>query len=285
MGEVPSGASASISSFKREETAIVDAIFASGDLDGDGVLSLDEFLKLVESSPSLRRHFTIADAVCLFNNPDTPTKRRLEAVTELAATLELSSGPALEPERAAEVLSMVPGLSPVAIGEFLGSKDTDGFMKSCSSTFFASLSLEGITLDEALRRMSQTLCLPRESQQIDRIVQVLADTYCGANPGAFPDEDAAYLTAFAIVMLNADAHTPTVTKKMTKAEFVRNASLATPQVRTELLEGIYDRVTAEEITLGMASHSNVETMLNATGRSELSVLLGSLSQAAKSGGQ
>merc|ERR1712216_771531 len=131
-----------------------------------------------------------------------------------AQALDLSPGPtppaSLKPETAAHILSSVPGLSPIAIGEFLGSTESDGFIKICSHMFFTSLELKDTTLDEALRRMSHKLCLPRESQQIDRIVQAFAETYCSANPGSFPDEDSAYLTAFAIVMLNADAHSATV---------------------------------------------------------------------------
>merc|ERR1712066_348105 len=109
------------------------------------------------------------------------------------------------------------------------------------------------------------------AQQIDRIVQAFSETYCSANPHAFPDVDAAYLTAFAIVMLNADAHTPNVTKKMTKAEFVRNSGLATPAVAKDVLEGIYDRVTLQEITLGAASGSSgdIEGLLCTSGRAEL----------------
>merc|ERR1711879_608744 len=97
----------------------------------------------------------------------------------------------------------------------------------------------------------------------DRIVQAFSESYCSANPKVFPDTDAAYLTAFAIVMLNADAHTPNVKKKMTKAEFVRNCSLATPSVQQETLDGIYDRVTSREIRLGAASESgkDIEALL------------------------
>ncbi|CAK0842064.1 unnamed protein product [Prorocentrum cordatum] len=98
--------------------------------------------------------------------------------------------------------------------------------------------------------MSQHLCLPRESQQIDRIVEAFAKAYCEANPGSFPDEDSAYLTLFAIVMLNADVHTAQVKKKMTKQQFVSNTKLAVPLVEAVVFEDIYDRVQLEEITLG-----------------------------------
>merc|ERR1712039_367035 len=111
-------------------------------------------------------------------------------------------------------------------------------MESCAHQFFITLKLDGMTLDQALRSMSSRLCLPAEAQQIDRLVQAFSKVYCSKNPGVFPDEDAAYLTSFAIVMLNADAHSKTVKQKMTKAEFVKNCKLATPSVSESLLEGI-----------------------------------------------
>merc|ERR1712048_1161898 len=138
--------------------------------------------------------------------------------------------------------------------------------------------LKETLLDQAMRRMSEKLCLPRESQQIDRIVQAFSETYCIANPGSFPDADSAYLTAFAIVMLNADAHTANVKNKMTKAQFIRNCTLATPNVKVDLLQGIYDRVAAEEITLSVAhaSQGGIEGRLSKLERVELRSMLESL---------
>jgi len=187
------------------------------------------------------------------------------------------------------VLTSLPGLSPVAIGEFLGSKDTtDGFVKACSQQFFNCLELQGVTLDHALRLMSQHLCLPRESQQIDRIVEAFAKAYCEANPGSFPDEDSAYLTLFAIVMLNADVHTAQVKKKMTKQQFVSNTKLAVPLVEAVVFEDIYDRVQLEEITLGARRSSgrglemDINISLGEIGRTEVARMLGSLNNAARS---
>jgi len=59
---------------------------------------------------------------------------------------------------------------------------------------------------------------------------------------------------------------------------VRNCSLATPQVKVDLLEGIYERVVAEEITLSAAKTSSggLEESLRALGRAELATMLGNL---------
>ena len=72
----------------------------------------------------------------------------------------------------------------------------------------AESSFSGLPLDAALRRLLARFRLPGEAQQIDRVVEAFAARYCADCPGAFPAPDAAYLLAFAVVMLNTDAHHP-----------------------------------------------------------------------------
>ena len=43
-----------------------------------------------------------------------------------------------------------------------------------------------------------------------------------ANPVPFANSDAAYVLAFAIIMLNSDAHSVQIKHKMSLAEFVSN---------------------------------------------------------------
>ncbi|CAI6008776.1 unnamed protein product [Closterium sp. NIES-65] len=75
--------------------------------------------------------------------------------------------------------------------------------------------------------------------------------YCKDNPGVFKTADSAYVLAYAVIMLNTDAHNPVVTAKMTKADFVRiNSSLEGEEsAPKELLEAIYDSIVSEEIKL------------------------------------
>lgn len=59
-----------------------------------------------------------------------------------------------------------------------------------------------------------------EAQKIDRIMEKFAERYCRDNPGAFPTADGAYLLAFAIIMLNTDAHNPQADKKLAPEDFI-----------------------------------------------------------------
>eukprot|EP00931_Biecheleriopsis_adriatica_P009551 TRINITY_DN110620_c0_g1_i1.p1 TRINITY_DN110620_c0_g1~~TRINITY_DN110620_c0_g1_i1.p1 ORF type:complete len:421 (-),score=97.51 TRINITY_DN110620_c0_g1_i1:42-1304(-) len=257
--------------------ATVDTIFGKADLDHNGTLSFEELMAIVESEASLKLHFTVADEVFHFNSPDASASKRRAALQAIAETQGLCADNGFTPQVAAEVLISLSGLSPVAIGEFLGRLDNDGFAAKCAGLFFENCKFQDTTLDEALRRMSQKLCLPPESQQIDRLVQSFAGVYCRDNPGAFPDEDAVYLTAFAIVMLNADLHSSNNKRKMTKQEFVKNISLAVPALDGATLEGIFDRVALQEIALRsgdtLGGTGTIKGQLADVGRAELMSML------------
>ena len=59
-----------------------------------------------------------------------------------------------------------------------------------------------------------------EAQKIDRIMEKFAERYCLDNEGAFASADGPYLLAFALIMLNTDAHNPRAEKKLSSEDFV-----------------------------------------------------------------
>jgi Ca2+-binding EF-hand superfamily protein len=266
---------------------IADRILAAGDLDGDGQLSIVEFLTMLEAQPEIQSGFAIAEAARLFNRPAASWNDRKVALEIVTSVMHHSSSRegiwtapgGLATDAAVQALFRVPGLSPVAIGEFLGGRDETGFCRECAAQFFAEMNLEGTTLDGALRLMSKRLCLPGEAQQIDRLMSAFSQVYYRSNPNVFVDEDAAYITAFAIVMLNTDAHSPNNTRKMTKQEFVRNVP---SNVERLLLEAAYDRVVHEEIrlqaaeTLGVATEAGLVPRLSELAWGEFSRALDAL---------
>ncbi len=48
----------------------------------------------------------------------------------------------------------------------------------------------------------------------------LPQRYCRDNPSKFRNADAAYMLAFAIIMLNTDAHNPMAERRLGKPDFV-----------------------------------------------------------------
>jgi guanine nucleotide-exchange factor len=75
--------------------------------------------------------------------------------------------------------------------------------------------------------------------------------YCADNPGLFKKADTAYVLAYAVIMLNTDAHNPMVWPKMSKADFVRmnTANDEEECAPKELLEEIYDSIVKDEIKM------------------------------------
>lgn len=59
--------------------------------------------------------------------------------------------------------------------------------------FLGRFGFHGDPLDVALRRLLMDVSLPRETQQIDRVIQAFADRYLLCNPDLFTSRGASYL--------------------------------------------------------------------------------------------
>ncbi|CAI5950680.1 unnamed protein product [Closterium sp. NIES-64] len=149
----------------------------------------------------------------------------------------------------AEFLRSTPGLDKTAIGDYLGHHDD--YHLAVMHAYVDGIPFHSTSFDHAIRLFLKGFRLPGEAQKIDRIMEKFAEKYCKDNPGVFKTADSAYVLAYAVIMLNTDAHNPVVTAKMTKADFVRiNSSLEGEEsAPKELLEAIYDSIVSEEIKL------------------------------------
>ncbi len=99
--------------------------------------------------------------------------------------------------------------------------------------------------------------LPGEAQKIERLVKCFAEEFYQKNEGSksflFNNSDAAYVLAYSVIMLNTDAHNPSIPKekKMTEEQFINNnrgindGKNFTP----EFLKGIYKNIKDNEIKL------------------------------------
>nr|XP_019012604.1 guanine nucleotide exchange protein for ADP-robosylation factor [Kwoniella pini CBS 10737]OCF51385.1 guanine nucleotide exchange protein for ADP-robosylation factor [Kwoniella pini CBS 10737] len=155
------------------------------------------------------------------------------------------------PQDIARFLHANEGLSKAMIGEYLGEGDEEHV--ATMHAFVDMLDFSKMNFTDALRMYLQSFRLPGEAQKIDRFMLKFAERYIHGNPDTFfANADAAYIHAFAIIMLNTDAHNPNLKqKRMTKAEFVKNnrgindgADL--PQ---DYLESTYDEIQNNEIKM------------------------------------
>jgi hypothetical protein len=128
----------------------------------------------------------------------------------------------------------------------------DEFHAKALRAYIARFDFRHDPLDVALRRLLMDVGLPRETQQIDRVMEAFADHYRQCHPTLFFSEgseftvlfydtpahhylsDHPYILAFSLIMLHTDAFNKSNKRKMTKADYVKNTSL--PGVPPEVLD-------------------------------------------------
>ncbi|KAL6010442.1 Brefeldin A-inhibited guanine nucleotide-exchange protein 5 [Asimina triloba] len=153
------------------------------------------------------------------------------------------------PASVAQFLRNTPSLDKAVIGDYLGQHEE--FPLAVMHAYVDSMKFTGLKLDAAIREFLIGFRLPGEAQKIDRIMEKFAERYCADNPGLFKNADTAYVLAYAVIMLNTDAHNPMVWPKMSKSDFVRMNTVSDAEecAPKELLEDIYDSIVKEEIKM------------------------------------
>ncbi|KAF3657441.1 Brefeldin A-inhibited guanine nucleotide-exchange protein 5 [Capsicum annuum] len=153
------------------------------------------------------------------------------------------------PASIALFLKSTPSLDKAMVGDYLGQHEE--FPVAVMHAYVDSMNFSGMKFDLAIREFLKGFRLPGEAQKIDRIMEKFAERYCADNPGLFKNADVAYILAYAVIMLNTDAHNPMVWPKMSKDDFIRmNATdEAEDCAPKELLEEIYDSIVKEEIKM------------------------------------
>ncbi|GJQ14168.1 hypothetical protein GpartN1_g5959.t1 [Galdieria partita] len=155
-----------------------------------------------------------------------------------------------DPKEIAKFLLKTEGLDATMVGQYLG--DGNEFHNQVMHEFVDLHDFVGLKFDEAIRLFLSNFRLPGEAQKIDRIMEKFASRYCACNPELFANADTAYVLAYAVIMLNTDAHHPQVKHKMSKEEFIKNNRGINDgeDLPEEFLEELYDRIVNEEIRLG-----------------------------------
>ncbi|KAF9680906.1 hypothetical protein SADUNF_Sadunf06G0170400 [Salix dunnii] len=153
------------------------------------------------------------------------------------------------PASVAQFLRNTPSLNKAMIGDYLGQHEE--FPLAVMHAYVDSINFSKMKFDTAIREFLKGFRLPGEAQKIDRIMEKFAERYCADNPGLFKNADTAYVLAYAVIMLNTDAHNPIVWPKMSKSDFIRMNAMndAEDCAPTDLLEDIYDSIVKDEIKL------------------------------------
>ncbi|CAG8632993.1 2680_t:CDS:10, partial [Dentiscutata erythropus] len=161
------------------------------------------------------------------------------------------------------------------------AKRHDVFHEAVLRTYMETFNFRNDPIDIALRKFLLDCYLPKETQQIDRVMEAFAKRYHECNPDVFASSDVAYVLAFAMLMLHTDAFNKSVKRKMTKDEFVNNTRI--DGVPREIFEILYDNITfARFIYADDDTDVNGQTMLTSPSENRRSRIFGSLKDRRKS---
>ena len=121
------------------------------------------------------------------------------------------------------------------------SQTNDDFFKNVLRSYMRGFKFFGEPLDMSVRKLLMEVELPKETQQIDRVLQAFANRYHECNPGVYDSPDKAYIIAFSIVILHTDIFNKNNKHKMQKQDYTKNTR--DQDVANEILECFYDNIS------------------------------------------
>ncbi|SCU89883.1 LAME_0E05996g1_1 [Lachancea meyersii CBS 8951] len=151
-------------------------------------------------------------------------------------------------------------------GKFIAiilATDNDAFKISCLHYFLKTeFDFRMEPLDLSLRKLLMFLELPKESQQIDRVLNEFSKIYYDQNRDScfWESEEEVFFLGFSLLMLHTDAFNPNNKIKMTKQDFVKlmryDSTSELSRVPREIFEYFFDNVTAREFSQYEDLHSS-----------------------------
>ncbi|KAI9883953.1 MAG: hypothetical protein M1823_004263 [Watsoniomyces obsoletus] len=122
------------------------------------------------------------------------------------------------------------------------SKSDDAFSQAVLRSYMRSFAFFEDPMDMAIRKLLMKVELPKETQQIDRLIQRFADRYDECNPGIFASADEAYFVAFSLLILQTDAFNKSNKHKMQKQEYIKNTHEYGEGISEDVLACFFDNI-------------------------------------------
>lgn len=101
------------------------------------------------------------------------------------------------------------------------SKYDDEFHRAVLNHYLKLFSFSDDPLDMALRKFLISVRLPRETQQIDRVLEAFAFRYHECNPSIYSSAEIVYFIAFSLMILHTDFFNKNNKYKMQKADYFK----------------------------------------------------------------
>jgi len=199
-----------------------------------GLLTLSRLRQ--NSEPQQSKHGTTHTSM-----PGTPI-----SIGSKQPSFTLSREPMVVPERqegdtpAKYLIRLEEAVSRGVVATIL-SQSNDEFFKNVLRSYMRGFKFFGDPLDMSTRKLLMEVELPKETQQIDRVLQAFANRYHECNPGVYASPDEAYFIAFSILILHTDVFNKNNKHKMQKHDYTKNAR--GQGVADEILECFYDNIS------------------------------------------
>ncbi|PKY54369.1 hypothetical protein RhiirA4_501296 [Rhizophagus irregularis] len=190
----------------------------------------NHYLKRIESAPVMPN---LSD---VFDDPLISTKNLNNS--DIKNTVPLDKSSSETPKQYLERMQNTLSKSKLAT---MLAKKSDSFHKAVLKEYMNAFDFEKDPIDIALRKFLMECHLPKETQQIDRVMEAFAKRYHDSNPDLFATSDTPYVLAFSLLMLHTDAFNKNVKRKMSKEDFVKNTRI--DGVPPEILEILFDNIT------------------------------------------
>lgn len=163
----------------------------------------------------------------------------------VAAMVETGLIPSADPEHVAQFLKRCKKINKAVLGKYFAKSEN----KDVLAHYVNMYDFRGLRIDEALRLLLCSFRLPGESQQIENLLQKFADRYIAAGDKVEDSSDAAFILAYAVLMLNTDHYSPTLKRRMDYDAFLRNVKGVNKSLPDEYVREIFDGITTQEIIM------------------------------------
>ncbi|GBC05108.1 hypothetical protein RclHR1_06030008 [Rhizophagus clarus] len=194
----------------------------------------NHYLKRIESAPVMPNLSDVFENDPLISTKSMSNLNKLDSKNTVPLDKSSSETPKQYLDRMQNTLSKSKLASMLA-------KKSDSFHKAVLKEYMNAFDFEKDPIDIALRKFLMECHLPKETQQIDRVMEAFAKRYHESNPDLFATSDTPYVLAFSLLMLHTDAFNKNVKRKMTKEDFVKNTRI--DGVPPEILEILFDNIT------------------------------------------
>lgn len=164
-----------------------------------------------------------SDSDAASNNPATPT-----SVGQLSArasspcpSIDLSLPERTQDDTPTTYLQKIieKRLGGYSAGEL--SKQEDSFHREVLNLYLELFNFTDDPLDMALRKFLVSVHLPKETQQIDRVVEAFALRYYQCNPDIYSSAENTYVIVFSLMLLHTDFFNKNNKFKMQKADYFK----------------------------------------------------------------